>query len=148
MEFRAKSGELSSFVLDSLRGLPETLQYGQGEARLAEMNARTDGLSGDERRMKRISGRNMAAANTVILLFDLCMLFAGAMLCQAGKVDFSGVLIPTVALFSSFGPAIALANLGSTLQSTFAAGNRVLDILDEEIIGRMQELTEIYQKNR
>nr|WP_300664995.1 ABC transporter ATP-binding protein [uncultured Acetatifactor sp.] len=139
MEFRAKSGELSSFVLDSLRGLPETLQYGQGEARLAEMNARTDGLSGDERRMKRISGRNMAAANTVILLFDLCMLFASAMLCQAGKVDFSGVLIPTAALFASFGPAIALANLGSTLQSTFAAGNRVLDILDEEPVA--EEIT-------
>ena len=27
-------------------------------------------------------------------------------------------------LFSSFGPAVALANLGSTLQNTFAAGNR------------------------
>ena len=33
---------------------------------------------------------------------------------------------------SSFGPVIALANLGSTLQNTFAAGNRVLDILEEE----------------
>src|SRR5699024_3610583 len=42
-----------------------------------------------------------------------------------------GVLIPTLALFSSFGPVIALAALGSTLQNTFAAGNRVLDILDE-----------------
>ncbi len=33
---------------------------------------------------------------------------------------------------SSFGPVVALANLGSTLQNTLAAGNRVLDILDEE----------------
>ena len=33
---------------------------------------------------------------------------------------------------SSFGPTIALAALGSTLQNTFAAGDRVLDILDEE----------------
>lgn len=131
MEFRTRSGELSSFVLDSLRGLSETVQYGQGEARLAEMNARTDALSGDEKRMKRISGRNQAATNTVILLFDLCMLFAGAMLYQAGSVGFSGVLIPAIALFASFGPVIALASLGSTLQSTFAAGNRVLDILDE-----------------
>ena len=32
---------------------------------------------------------------------------------------------------SSFGPFVALANLGSTLQNTFAAGNRVLDILEE-----------------
>ncbi|MCI8365932.1 MAG: ABC transporter ATP-binding protein, partial [Eubacterium sp.] len=44
---------------------------------------------------------------------------------------FSGVLIPSIALFSSFGPVTALANLGSTLQNTFAAGNRVLDILEE-----------------
>lgn len=103
------------------------------------MNARTDALSGDEKRMKAITGKNMAATNTVILLFDLCMLFASAMLYQVGNVDFSGVLIPTMALFASFGPAIALANLGSTLQSTFAAGNRVLDILDEEPVA--EEIT-------
>ena len=131
MEFRTRSGDLSSFVLDSLRGLSETIQYGRGEKRLTQMEAETDALSTVEERMKRMTGRNMAAANTVILFFDLCMLFAGSMLYQAGKVDFSGVLIPTIALFSSFGPAIALANLGSTLQNTFAAGNRVLDILDE-----------------
>mgnify|MGYP000414730445 CR=1 FL=1 len=41
-------------------------------------------------------------------------------------------MICTLALFSSFGPAIALANLGSTLQNTFASGSRVLDILEEE----------------
>ena len=32
--FRTKSGILSSFVLDSLRGLSEIIQYGQGEKRL------------------------------------------------------------------------------------------------------------------
>lgn len=132
LRFRTKSGELSGFVLDSLRGLSETLQYGQGEKRLAEMNARTDALSGDEARMKRISGRNMAATNTMILLFDLAVLFLAAMLYQKGAVAFDGVVIPTVALMSSFGPCVALANLGSTLQNTFAAGNRVLDILEEE----------------
>lgn len=81
--------------------------------------------------MKRVAGRNTAVTNTVILLFDLAMLLTSAALCRAGRVGFDGVLIPTVALFSSFGPAIALAALGSTLQNTFAAGNRVLDILDE-----------------
>lgn len=128
---RTKAGELSAFVLDSLRGLPETVQYGQGTRRLAQMNAQTDALAQDAERLKRISGRNAAAANTVILLFDLAMLFIAAALCRTGRVGFDGVLIPTLALFSSFGPVVALANLGSTLQSTFAAGNRVLDILDE-----------------
>lgn len=76
MKFRNKSGELSSFILDSLRGLSETLQYGQGEKRLAEMNAKTDLLSKDESRMKRTSGRNMAVTNTAILVLTLlCFLF-------------------------------------------------------------------------
>ena len=136
IRFRTKSGELSSFVLDSLRGLSETLQYGQGEKRMEDMNARTDNLSRDEERMKRTAGRNTAVTNTVILIFDLAMLFLSAEL-----VGFEGCLIATLALMSSFGPVVALAALGSTLQNTFAAGNRVLDILDEspvveEITGR------------
>lgn len=132
LRFRSRSGELAGFVLDSLRGLPEILQYGQGEKRLDDMNGRIDELSSDEERMKRTAGKNQAATNTAILLFDLVMLFASASLYRSGSVEFIGVLIPTVALMSSFGPTVALANLGSTLQNTFAAGNRVLDILEEE----------------
>lgn len=131
MRFRKKSGELSAFVLDSLRGLSETLQFGQDKNRLNGINAQTDSLSEDERKIKKISGRNQAVTNSVILIFDLIMLFTSIILFKNGSIDFSGVLISTIALMSSFGPVVALANLGSTLQNTFAAGNRVLDILDE-----------------
>ena len=136
LRFRTESGALSGFVLDSLRGLNETLQYGQGNQRLAEMNRRTDGLAAREEQMKRVAGRNTAVTGCIILLFDLGMLLLSSRLYQQGTVGFDGVLIPTLALFSSFGPAVALANLGSTLQSTFAAGNRVLDILEEEPVIR------------
>ncbi len=131
MRFRNKSGELSGFVLDSLRGLTETLQYGQGCERLESMNLQTDELSVEEARMKRVSGRNQAITNVVILVFDLVMLFKSASMYMDGRLEFMSVLIPTIALMGSFGPVVALANLGSTLQNTFAAGNRVLDILDE-----------------
>ena len=134
IRFRTKSGALSSFVLDSLRGLSETIQYGQGERRMEDMNAHTDNLSRDEERMKRTAGRNTAVTNTVILIFDLAMLFLSASL-----VGFEGCLIATLALMSSFGPVVALAALGSTLQNTFAAGNRVLDILDESPV--VEEIT-------
>ena len=127
LKLRRKSGELSSFVLDSLRGLSETIQYGQGDTRLSEMNRMTDALAYDQERMKRIAGRNSAVTNSIILLFDLGMLALSASLCS-----FDGCLIATLALMSSFGPVVALAALGATLQSTLAAGNRVLAILDEE----------------
>ena len=126
LRFRRRSGELSAFVLDCLRGLPEIIQFGCGEERINGMNARSDDLAADEARMKRTAGTNQAATNTAILVFDLAMLFASAALC-----GFEGGVLATLALMSSFGPVVALAALGATLQNTIAAGNRVLDILDE-----------------
>ena len=131
-EFRRESGELSSFVLDNLRGLKETIQYNNGEKRLAELNRKTDELSKKQEKISRSAGFDAAITNTVILIFDLIMLGVSALLCSQGIVGFSGVLIPTIAMMSSFGPVIALANLGVSLQNTFAAGDRVLDILDEQ----------------
>lgn len=129
---RTKSGELSAFVLDSLRGLSETIQYGCGKKRLEQMNSKNDELSQHERKMKLVSGRNAAITDIIILVCDLCMLFAAVALFKNGKTGFDGLLIPTITLMSSFGPVTALANLSSTLQNTLAAGNRVLDILEEE----------------
>ena len=144
LRFRTKSGSLSSFVLDSLRGLSEILQYHAGEKRLARMNEQTDELSEVEKQMKAISGRNMAVTNTAILVFDLAMILVAASLNRSGTVGFDGVLIPVLALMSSFGPVVALANLGSTLQNTFAAGNRVLDILDEiPVVEEITDRTEV-----
>lgn len=40
------------------------------------MNEKTDALAKDEERMKRTAGRNSAVTNTVVLVFDLVMLFA------------------------------------------------------------------------
>lgn len=132
LKFRTKSGNLSSFVLDSLRGLSEILQYNNSQKCLLDMDEYTDELIVEEEKMKINLGRNTAITNSIILIFDFLMLFISALLYQKNIIGFNGVLISTLALFSSFGPVIALANLGSTLQNTFAAGNRVLDILEEE----------------
>lgn len=135
LRFRTRSGELAGFVLDSLRGLDEIQQYGCGEGRLAELRARTDALAADEGRLKRVAALDAAVSGAVVLVLDVGMLLLSAWVAwgqaAGGQAALAGVLVPTVALMGSFGPVIALANLGSTLQSTFAAGNRVLDILDE-----------------
>lgn len=135
LRFRTRSGELAGFVLGSLRGLDEIQQYGCGEGRLAELRARTDALAADEGRLKRVAALDAAVSGAVVLVLDAGMLLLSAWVAwgqaASGQAALAGVLVPTVALMGSFGPVIALANLGSTLQSTFAAGNRVLDILDE-----------------
>lgn len=132
LEFRNQSGSLSAFVLDSLRGLPETMQYGNGKKCMQQMNERTDRMNDCQEKMKRVTGLNMAVTNTAILVFDFLMLLSASYLYKEGIIAFDGIVIATLALMSSFGPVVALANLGTTLQNTFASGNRVLDILEEE----------------
>ena len=136
LRLRNEAGALAGFVLDSLRGLPEILQYGAGAARLQQMQDRTEALSRREKRLKRTAGRGTAATQLILWGFDLAMLFAATALYLRGAVDFAGVVLPTLALMSSFGPVVALASLGATLQNTFAAGNRVLDLLEEEPLTR------------
>ncbi len=131
LKLREKAGDLSSFVLESMRGLNETLQYGNAQKRLKEMLAKSDELSIIEKRMKRAAGINAAATNTIIMIFIIAMLSLSIILYKNGLIGFDGTLISVIALMSSFGTVTALANLGSTLQHTIAAGNRVLDILDE-----------------
>lgn len=131
-EFRKESGDLSSYVLDGLRGLNETIQYGAGNDRLNEINKKTQKLSDKENDLKKITGKNIAITNTLILFFDIAMLLVSTLLYIKSIIGFNAVLISTIALMSSFGPTVDLANLGSTLQNTFASGNRVLDILEEK----------------
>ncbi len=131
LEYRKKAGDLSGFVLDSLRGLDETIQYRQGEARMEEMDRRSKALVENDGELKQKAAKGSASVGSLLMFFDFAMLFLAALLFQKGLVEANGVLIPTIALMSSFGPVVALANLGGTLQYTFAAGNRVLDILEE-----------------
>lgn len=131
-QFRDRAGELSGLVLDSMRGVQEAIQYGVGGRRLQELDACTDMLASYERTQKKKAGLNAAVTNTVIFLFDVAMLVAGALLYMNNSIGIDALVLSVIAMMSSFGPVVALASLGSSLQNTLAAARRVLDILDEE----------------
>lgn len=132
MEFRTKFGELNSFVLDSLRGLDETIQYGQGEKRKEQMNERSADLGGMQKDLSKLEGSQRSFTNLSILLFSFGMLFLSLALYQKGQLGFDGVLISTVSMMGSFGPVVALSSLSNNLNQTLASGERVLSILEEE----------------
>lgn len=129
--YRQLFGNLNTYFLDSLRGLKECIQYNCGPSRLAEITRQSDALDRQQKALKNQEGLSAAVTHTVILFFDILMLFASIYLMQRGILGFEGVLIPTIALFSSFGPTAALSSLSNNLLQTFAAGERVLNILDE-----------------
>ncbi|MDR1409897.1 MAG: ABC transporter ATP-binding protein/permease [Oscillospiraceae bacterium] len=131
-EHREEFANLNTFLLESLRGLREIIQFGAGKRRLEALNAQTDSLAGKTKKLKTYEGLTFALTGTLILMFSFAALFASAVLMQSGAITSSGLVIAVIAMMSSFGPVTALANLANNLAHTFAAGNRVLDILDEE----------------
>ena len=130
MKFRNGFGELNSFILDSLRGLDETIQYRQGEKRRKEMEERSVG--GVQKGLNHLEASQRSVTNLTILLFSFAMLFLMIGLMQAGQVSLTGMLVGTIAMMGSFGPVTALASLSNNLNQTLASGERVLSILEEE----------------
>ena len=131
-QYRDELGDLNSYFLSSIRGINDIIQYGVGKERLDEINRRTDELETKQKFLLKQEGSNRAVTDTAILLCSMVMLFAGCIFYNKGQVDFTQVIIPLIALMSSFGPVVAISNLSNNLFHTIAAGNRVLDLLEEE----------------
>lgn len=132
MEFRTEFGELNSFVLDSLRGLDETIQYGQGNVREEQMSERSSSLSGMQEELSRMEGYQRAITNSVILIASFGMLALTIGLYNQGAIGYEGILTCTIAMMGSFGPVVALSSLSNNLNQTLASGERVLKILEEK----------------
>ena len=131
MEFRTSFGELNSFVLDSLRGLDETIQYGQGEKRKEQMSKRSKNLAGMQESLSKMEGSQRSFTNMVILLASFGMLALTIWLYAKGEMGFEGILTCTIAMMGSFGPVVALSSLSNNLNQTLASGERVLSLLEE-----------------
>ncbi|MDO5292937.1 MAG: ABC transporter ATP-binding protein [bacterium] len=130
--YRDELGDLNSYFLSSIRGITDIIQYQDGENRINEINNRTKQLETKQKFLLNQEGNNKAVTDTTILLFSMIMLFTAGMLFTNGTITFVEVIIPVIALMSSFGPVVAISNLSNNLFHTIAAGNRVLDLLEEE----------------
>lgn len=132
MAFRTQFGELNSFVLDSLRGLDETIQYGQGEERKKELVRRSQELADQQEYLSFREGAQRSITNMVILLASFGMLFLTLSLYLNHQLGFEGIITCTLSMMGSFGPVVALSSLSNNLNQTLASGERVLSLLEEK----------------
>ena len=132
MEFRSGFGKLNSFVLESLRGIDETIQYGQGKKRKAQISEKSIELGKVQKDLKRMEAMQRAVTDLVILCCSFGMFFLMYHLYQAGNVTFDAMLLATIAMMGSFGPVTALSSLSNNLNQTLASEERVLSLLEEE----------------
>ena len=129
---REGAGKLGAFVLDSLRGASETIQFAGGADRSRALDELTEQVGAVDARLKRRQAASEAAADALILVANLVMLGRALQLVAAGTIDFAAVFVAVFTFVSSFGSVMAVSRLGASLQETLASGTRVLDLLDEQ----------------
>lgn len=131
MKYRNSFGELNSCLLESLRGLDETLQYNDGHNRMNKINTHSKLLSENRKELNKLEGKQRATTNVMILFFSLAMLILMIFAYKNNKADIGMVIVNTVAMMGSFGPVVALSSLSNNLNQTLASGERVLNLLNE-----------------
>ena len=129
---REGAGKLGAFVLDSLRGASETIQFAGGSDRSHELAELTEQVGAVDARLKRRQAASEAAADALILVANLVMLGRALQLVAVGAIDMASAFVAVFTFVSSFGSVMAVSRLGASLQETLASGARVLDLLDEQ----------------
>ena len=132
LAFRTEFGNLNNFVLESLRGLEESIQYGAGERIRAELRRRSEHLGNGGAYLSEQEARQRIATNTAILFFTFAQLFLSIILFRQGSIDFAAAVGITLGMSASFGPVLALAQLSNNLHQTLASGERILSLLEEQ----------------
>lgn len=129
---REGAGKLGAYVLDSLRGAGETIQFAGGSDRSRALGKLTEQVGAVDARLKRRQAVSEAVADALILAANLVMLGRALQLVSAGTIDFAAAFVAVFTFVSSFGSVMAVSRLGASLQETLASGARVLDLLDEQ----------------
>lgn len=132
MQSRENIGRMNSFVLESLRGLDEIIQYGQQSKRLKEIETKSIDLGSYQKQLNSLEAVQRSLTNLAVFVASVGMLFLMLQQYRSGNANYDEMLLSVVAMISSFGPVIALSNLSNNLNHTLASGERVLNLLEEK----------------
>ena len=144
--YRKKYGMLSSFLMDSLKGIKEIIIFGKKNHTLNSIDAYSDELNHTTKNLKRHEGLLKSLSDMMIYITVFAQLFISAYLIMGNKADVGMVLLGLLVLFSSFGPSLALSQLSASLVHTSASAKRVLRLLNQQpdiIYSGNKELTKV-----
>lgn len=132
VRYRAEFASFSAFFLDSIKGINDIVLNNAGKERENEVNERSDELLSETKKMKREITKVSSAIELTVSVFILITLAVGIILVRSDVLSVGRMIIGVVAVFSSFGPVIAVGALPGNLTQTFASGDRVLNLLEEK----------------
>lgn len=130
-ELRLRSVQMSSFLFESMEGLPEILRCGSIGLRSDELGGRMGALAASELAMTRRISLGVAAIDALVLVGGLAVALIASALALHGVLEAGLAVLCAVVATVSFEPVATVAEKGASLHQTLAAGARILDFLDE-----------------
>lgn len=134
--YRFLFANYNTFVLETVLGKREIIQFSQQETRFEQMKKHQNELTQTHQKLIDHQSFQQILSDGLIILSIVV-----SILLIKNNVS-KELLIPMMALSSSFGPTIALANLANNLNQVFPCARRILDLLEEKPL-----LKEITNKN-
>ncbi len=132
VKYRAELSSFNAYFLDSIKGIKDIVLNNAGSRREREVNCRSDLLLEETKNMKNETAKATAFTEFTVSFFIMAALATGLLLVSNGTITAGRMIIGVVAVFSSFGPVIAISALPSNLTQTFASGDRLLNLLAEQ----------------
>lgn len=140
VNYRKEFSSFNAYFLDSIKGIQDILFHNGGVSREKEVNARSEKLLKETKRMKDDSTKAAAATELMVSAFIILTLAVGILLVHKGDITIGKMVLGVVTVFGSFGPVIAISALPGNLTQTFASGDRVLNLLEETPV--VEEITD------
>ncbi len=132
VDYRNEFSNFNAFFLDSIKGIKEIVLNNAGSKREKEVEAHSDKLLAETKKMKHDITRSTALTELEVSCCIVITLAIGVSLVLNDQLTVGKMIIGVVAIFGSFGPIISVSSLPSNLTQTFASGERVLSLLEEK----------------
>ncbi len=130
--YRREFASFNGYFLDSVKGVKDIVLNNAGSVRAGEVEERSERLQKQTALSKHDSTLAAGITELCVSGFIMISLFAGIGLYSAGMLTAGRMIAGVAAIFSSFGPVIAVSVLPGNLTQTFASGDRILDLMEEE----------------
>lgn len=131
-EYRAEFASFSSFFLSSIKGVREIVLSNSQDNRQEVIRKSSDSLNESHLKIAKQNATAGALMNFFVSLTIIASLLLGLWLAKEGKLTLPVVIVAIVTISSSFGPSLSLGNLPANLTQTFASGDRILSLMEEE----------------
>ncbi|MCR5195224.1 MAG: ABC transporter ATP-binding protein/permease [Pseudobutyrivibrio sp.] len=132
LEYRNAFGKMDSFILSTIYGIDETIQYQSGHKTVKEIVKRSDNLADTKSELVEFEKNQRMLITVTTNIFAAIILVVMYIAYAKDKVSFNQLVVAVVATVSAFRPVAALAAVSSNLNQAIASGKRILDLLDEE----------------